>query len=309
MTKPERVPEAEAIARRVLATHFGVAEAKLTYQERGLSNYVFEADIPGGPVVLRIGPAARQRERFTRERCVIEQVREAGIPVPEIIEQGEENGWAYMAVHRMAGEPATDHPARLDILRETARLAAGFVHQVPTGGFGPDFALEGRCGGGQMSWRGWLDEGLDAFHRLDLLRTREVVDSGQLDALKDTLENVRQWDGPSVLQHGDLRFKNVLVDGDGAIVGLIDWEGCVSSTGPHWDLSIALHDLSIDEKEAFLDGYGLSGDQVREFAPVWRLFNALNYAPRVDRLSKLNDGASLEQVRIRFSGALDLFAA
>jgi len=307
MTRPDRIAEAEAIAQKILKSQFGVSDADLTHKPTGLSNYVFEAAIPRGPVVLRIGPTDKQEHGFTRERCVIEQVREAGVPVPEIIEQGEADSWAYMVVHRMAGEPATDHPRRIDILRETARLAARRIHKVRTVGFGYDFALEGRCGGGELGWREWLDDGLGAAGRLDLLRDKDIVSAGQHAEFAETLDAVRKWDGPPVLNHGDLRLKNVLVDADGAIVGLIDWESCVSAVGPHWDLSVALHDLSVDQKEAFLDGYGLDADQVREFAPVWRLFNALNYVPKVERLLKKHDRAGLEHVRNRFAGALELY--
>jgi aminoglycoside phosphotransferase (APT) family kinase protein len=308
MTRPERVAEAEAIARRILRSHFGVAEAALTYNERGISNYVFEAAIPRGPVVLRIGPAERQKDRFTRERCVIEQVREAGVPVPEIIEQGEEDGWTYMAVHRMAGDPATDHPQRLKILSETARLAAARIHRVRTAGFGPDFALEGKCGGGDVSWRGWLDDGLNAADRLHYLRHHRIVSQDQHREFAETLEAVRQWSGFPILNHGDLRLKNVLVDANADIVGLIDWEDCVSSAGPHWDISVALHDLNVDEKEAFLDGYGLNAAEIREFAPAWRLFNAINYVPHIERMLREADKAGLESVRNRFAGALELYA-
>ena len=48
-------------------------------------------------------------------------------------------------------------------------------------------------------------------------------------------------------------------------------------------MSLALHDLSVDAKQAFLEGYGMSPAQVLEAAPVLRAFNVLNYAQAVDR--------------------------
>ena len=36
------------------------------------------------------------------------------------------------------------------------------------------------------------------------------------------------------------------------------WEFCSSNVAPYWDLSLALHDLSIDAKQASLGGYGVS---------------------------------------------------
>jgi aminoglycoside phosphotransferase (APT) family kinase protein len=53
-----------------------------------------------------------------------------------------------------------------------------------------------------------------------------------------------------------MRLKNVMVDEAGKITAVIDWEFCSSNVAPYWDL--ALHDLSVDAKQAFLGGYGVS---------------------------------------------------
>lgn len=56
-----------------------------------------------------------------------------------------------------------------------------------------------------------------------------------------------------------------------------------------------------------LKGYGMGEDEVRAAAAAWRLFNALNYAPEVARALQADDQETLERIRTRFSGALDLF--
>jgi hypothetical protein len=92
------------------------------------------------------------------------------------------------------------------------------------------------------------------------------------------------------------------------ITALIDWEDCVSNLAPEWELSLALHDLSIDEKQEFLEGYGLRADQVAKIAPVIKAMNLINYAPEIGRLADSNDTARLEQYRLRLSAALDLYS-
>jgi hygromycin-B 4-O-kinase len=213
-----------------------------------------------------------------------------------------------MILQRMPGRPATDHPKRLEILREAARAAATRIHRIRTIGFGFDFSLEGtRCGTGEPTWRGWLDRILEADQRLAFLREHRIISDRQFALLQETLKTVKEYTDPPVLNHGDLRLKNLLVDDAGKILGLLDWEGCISAVGPHWDLSIALHDLGVDEKEAFLDGYGLSSDEVLRLVPVWRLFNALNYFPAIRRRVR-SDRTALERIRNRYRGALDLYA-
>lgn len=303
---PDRLTEVEGVAREILKS-LAITDAELVHKESGTTNYVFEVAGGRAPMVLRIGLKAKKQLAFARERCVIERVREAGIPVPEVLEQGEAGEWTYMAVLRMAGEPATNHPQRLGTLRDLARLAATCIHRVETIGYGPDFALEGQCGGGQVGWREWLYDRLGAVRRLELLRANGIISDDRFAGFRETLESVARWTDPPILNHGDLRLKNVLVDDSGAIVGLIDWEYCVSAAGPHWDLSVALHDLTIDQKEAFLEGYGLTAEAERQFAPAWRLFNALNYAPVVEKRIRKNDQAALERLRERFRGTLDLY--
>jgi len=104
-----------------------------------------------------------------------------------------------------------------------------------------------------------------------------------------------------------MRLKNVPVNDAGQIAAGIDWEFCSSNVAPYWDLSLALHDLSIDAKHEFLSGYGVSQEKVREIAPVLKAINLLNYAPFVERAAEENDAPRLEQYRTRLSGALDLY--
>ena len=57
----------------------------------------------------------------------------------------------------------------------------------------------------------------------------------------------------------------MLLDEKGRSCTILDWENCTSNLAPYWELSIALHDLCIDEKEQFLEGYGLS---IAEWLPL-----------------------------------------
>ena len=110
------------------------------------------------------------------------------------------------------------------------------------------------------------------------------------------------------MNHGDLRLKNVIVDDEGRIQAILDWENCSSNLAPQWELSLALHDLSIDSKQEFLRGYGLKPDEIIAMAPLLKALNVINYAPHVKRAVERNDSDRLEWYRLRFSGALDLYS-
>ena len=78
--------------------------------------------------------------------------------------------------------------------------------------------------------------------------------------------------------------------------------------GPPLELSIALHDLTIDEKQSFLQGYRLALEEYLEMAPGIKAFNLLNYAPVVRRAQERKDKARLLNLRVRLNGALDLYS-
>jgi hygromycin-B 4-O-kinase len=296
--------EARAAAEAAIHSSVGEIPAELEPAEGGLTNVVFSATTAQGPLIVRVGEPGK-RPGFERERMVIQHVRREGVPAPEVLSVGEADGYAFMIARRLPGDMAVHHPERLRTLKALGALAAGRIHVIRTRGFGKDFEFNGPAATG--GWRAWLVDGLGAPGRLDLLRRHGVISREREEELMRTLERVEDFPDEAVLNHGDLRLKNVVADEDGAIVGLIDWEECVSCLGPHWDLSVALHDLWADQIQAFMEGYGMGEAEMRTFAPVWRLYNALNYAPEVERIVAEGDEPTLKWIRIRFSGALDVF--
>ncbi len=98
------------------------------------------------------------------------------------------------------------------------------------------------------------------------------------------------------------------MDEGGDIAAIIDWEDCVSTIAPEWELSVALHDLAIDEKHAFIEGYGLSVEQIEEMAPLIKAFNILNYSQAIERAVETEDQKSLDEIKLRLNGALDLYS-
>ena len=97
--------------------------------------------------------------------------------------------------------------------------------------------------------------------------------------MRQILAHMSSWRRNPVLHHGDMRLKNVIVDPQGEVIAVLDWEHCTSSVPALWDLSVALHDLTIDEKQAFLQGYGYGPRELKKSIGYMRLLNALNYAP------------------------------
>jgi hygromycin-B 4-O-kinase len=302
--------DASERAVRIVTRVAGVAPERVSELGGGLSNAVFEAETPRGALVVRLGEGDARRAAFERGRRAMAWARAAGVPVPNVIAVGQDGTWAYSVAERAEGHPATQLEDATGVPERLGRLAA-VLHAVRTAGHGSTFTRAGDTDDArpQPSWRDFLFRELEADARLRRLHAVAVLQNAQHDALAETLDAVARWDAPPVLNHGDLRLKNVLVDAAGGITALIDWDDCVSSIGPHWDLSVALHDLTIDAKQSLLAGYGMPEADVRRAAPGWRLLNVLNYVPELERLLASGDHAGVERLRTRLSGALDLFGA
>jgi hygromycin-B 4-O-kinase len=296
------------MARRVLEHHVGTVPDRLVHQPSGETNVVFVAEHRDGDLVVRLGSAKGKLETYRKEQWACARARAAGVPTADILFVGDEAvPYAYMVSRRVAGTEATRHTERRSILRELGRYAA-VIHSIPTRGFGHVFDWAGPDVPRHDSWRDFLEHELRLEEQLELLHRHGMLQASQLADLRTTLEAVRVDPTSTVLNHGDLRLKNVLVDAQGAVAAIIDWEHCTSSSAPAWDLSIALHDLSIDEKEALVEGYGLDHQALVELAPVMRALNIVNYAPYVALAEQAGDTDQLENFRIRLRGTLDLFA-
>lgn len=296
------------MAGRVLKHLLGKAPRRVTPLAGGLSNFVFEAAGPGGPLVIRLSADPAKIKGYLKEQWAMARAREQGVPVPEVLEIGTAPiPFPYMVSRKVEGTEATHHPERFRVLHEMGRLAR-LIHAVPTSGFGNTFDWSGNQLSRSESWADYLRREYQGEDRLALLERLDMLPARGLKALRATWREVLRWEPEPALNHGDLRLKNVVVGRDATVAAVLDWEFCTSHPAPYWDLSIALHDLSVDAKEVFLDGYGMTPRELLEAAPVLRLFNLLNYTAAAERAERERDRKTLDRLRARLHGALDLHA-
>lgn len=309
MPPPARAPglqRARRSASAILEHHFGKPPKRLTHRASGLSNFVFHADHAAGPLVIRIAGKPERLDAFIKEQWAIRRAAEAGVPTPEVLQVGNDViGVPYMISRRVPGEEAIHHPGRLDVLRAMGRYTA-LINSVRTTGFGTTFDWSANRLSRNETWSAFLKGELCVEQRLETLRRYRMLPSPSLRKLKRLLQSIGQKRRATTLNHGDMRLKNVIVDAAGTIVAIIDWENCCSQIAPYWDVSLALHDLSIDAKQAFLEGYGLSPKDLVGMAPLLRALNVINYVPAIAAAAR--DKPLLDHYRARLAGAFDLYA-
>ena len=306
----KRKPSARAAALAILRDATGQAPARLARKGGGLTNVVYAAEMPGGErLILRMSPGPDKAAAYLKERWAMEQAARAGVPVPETLAvDAHESGFDFMVQRAVPGEDATDHPERLTLLREMGRLTR-LIHGIRTKGFGQEFDTKRGRFTGAANWRDYVAKELRFEERLELLNRFRMLSRQQASRLEGVMLDILGWEVEPVLNHGDMRLKNVMAEGEAArITAVLDWEFCSSNAAPYWDLSLALHDLTIDAKHVFLEGYGLDEDEIIAVSDVIKAINIINYAPFVAKAAEEGNEALLAQYRTRFSGALDLYS-
>ena len=292
------------LAHEAVDCHFKGVK-RLEYLSSGLTNFVFSFRAKGRGFVIRISPDPNRMGLFIKEQWAVNAARSAGIPVAEILEVGSELiGSPYMIVAAAEGDDAVNHPKRPNILRELGRLAAK-IHAVKTKGFGQTFDWSDNKLSRNSSFKDWLYGEYDAEGKLALLEKHRLVEPERSRKLRKIFSNFAGTNVRPVLNHSDLRLKNVVADPSGKIQALIDWEGCTSNI-PAWDLSLALHDIGIDGTQLFLEGYGLKPKKLVDQMPLIRAFNIANYASAAEAAAR--DKKLLDHYRLRLAGSLDLFS-
>ena len=304
--QPGAIRNYRRLAKKIVEHHFGQQPTRIVYKRSGLSNYVFVINHVEGQFVVRISPEPGKIEAFRKELWATQKVREVGVPSPEVLAVGNIGAEPYMITRRVTGSEATHHPNRSHIIKEMGRYAQ-IINSIRTANFGANFdwtTNEPR----NSTWVEYVDKELEIEKRLLVFTQHKILSTQQADRLRRIIDDARTMRIEPALNHGDLRFKNVIVDDDGEITAILDWEECLSTVAPQWELSLALHDLSIDEKHLFLEGYDLDPRQVEEMSPLIKAFNIINYSNAIEHAAATDDHKSLGEFRLRLSGALDLYS-
>jgi hygromycin-B 4-O-kinase len=185
---------------------------------------------------------------------------------------------------------------------------AAAINSIATSDFGHIFDWSrnrlSRC----HSWKEYITDNFMAAERVETLARHKILWPANLRKLKSAVQKFPGLKAQPTLNHGDLRLKNVMLNGKGKISAIIDWEHATSNWAPHWELSISLHDLGIDEKEAFLEGYGIAPKDFQKMSGIIKTLNILHYAPLVEKAVKKKDRPCLGRFEQRLNATLDLFS-
>jgi aminoglycoside phosphotransferase (APT) family kinase protein len=301
-----RAAEERATVSGILKQHLGGRIKRIAPQGGGFSNLVYSIRHSEGEFVVRLNPDRAKSNPFLKEQWAAARARRIGIPAPEILHVGH-MPMPYMILRRSPGEPAISHPERKGIIRQLGEFAAR-INSIRTHGFGGVFDWSQNRLSIYPNWEDFLNAELQLSRRLRVLKRLRMLPAVQLKTVRAVLESANEKDRKPALNHGDLRLKNVLVDRKGRITAILDWENAMSNLAPEWDFSVALHDLSIDDKQEFFSGYGHKPKAVASLNQTVKALNIINYVPELERFAEARDTRMIELYRLRLGGAFDLYS-
>jgi aminoglycoside phosphotransferase (APT) family kinase protein len=306
MKKPKSVSIREVTV--LLAHYFGKDPKGIKPVGGGVANHVFEAQVGREQLIVRISTKPHKLQVFIKEQWAITRARESGVPTPEVLQVGNEIiGLPFMISRKVPGPPATGFRDNPSLLEELGGYAAK-INAIPTHDFGPMFDWSPNKLSRRRTWQEYLDAELRVEERCEVLERAGLLERANLSKLRGQIKRMRQWEGKPTLSHGDLRLKNLILDDQGKITAILDWEKTTSNLAPYWELSLALHDLTVDEKEMFLRGYGLDPKAYAKLAPGIKALNLLNYAKTARIAMAHRNKALLLSLRIRLNGGWDLYS-
>jgi aminoglycoside phosphotransferase (APT) family kinase protein len=238
----------EALVRRLLAAQFPeFAVAPLRPLAEGWDNAVWLVDERWA---FRFPHRTMGAELLERELRVLPRLAAAlPAPIPAPVFVGHPDGgypWMFFGAELIPGvEPlGLDDGARCRLAPQLARFLRA-LHDIPV-----------------------IDELANDPNRRADMPYRAAMTADWLERLghrpavvEQVLSEAQALPPPEgdVVAHGDLHFRHVLVDGGGALAGVIDW-GDVCRADPSIDLSLLWSFFPADGRAAFLAAYGPVSD-------------------------------------------------
>jgi Ser/Thr protein kinase RdoA (MazF antagonist) len=263
-------------------THLGVRPGRIVALPKSRGS-VWQVETSAGTVILKSG-----RARLPMlEAWAYMKVREAGVPVPEVLAVEPHappflDG--YIITTKVPGIPLSElevRPRRRRSMLATTGEHLRRIHGVVAEGYGqPDeshFEATGDVRGSKPSWslavQGWMDSILSALERQQVLRPETV---GEVRAAFERHDDALQSCETGRLLHGDFRPRHILATGRGRkVTGIVDLEGLLLGD-PVYDLAVFaflgedLRDVlaGYAPNEAVQDGLGVK-------LPLYQLLRAV----------------------------------
>ena len=281
-----------------IAGDFLLEQVKTSYQiiGKGITNQVCVVETESRKVVVRMNNKDSYPS-YMKEKWCIEQAVAVGVPGPEVLSIGIVDETAYMIQAFVDGDNGADSTVPVsDVWRQIGNYAK-LIHSIPVKGYGGDLIdpVHGEFHspphpGSDGSWQGYVQYNINSLTESDPLIELGVITQMKSQRVRKLFENLKKETFRFGLNHGDISLKNTIVNQEKQVI-LLDWELAEVSVVPHATVAQLMHyqilgleeGPNIDEFKAFLDGYGISEEDLADMRHLLllRAFDSLRWA--IDR--------------------------
>lgn len=230
-------------------------------KEKGLVNQIYNAQTrKWGQIIIRTREEAKAHVEYEKEKWCLEQAAKRGVPVASVIALGD-SPFNYTIQTSLPGTPADEYGFEgnfLDVWRQIGEYARE-INRIPTIGFGKYFQWSPNSGKKFTGWGNYIEKKIEDRIDTYALLANKIIDEQTLTKVLERFEELKRWKvTTTTLAHGDLAFKNTLVDRDGKVTGIIDWDRAASAPNPIYEFAYGFFWMQGGEIDAFIEGYGLS---------------------------------------------------
>lgn len=229
---------------------------------KGGVNKVFAVKTQKMNLIVRIHKDQSNIEEYQKEKLCMEKVSKLGVPVPKVIELGNQIiPYAYMIYEYIEGISADEYQGdKLKIWRQIGKYAV-LINSMKTYGYGYNFEFKNKQKQNKNSYEKWkiyIDEKINGLLKCKLFIEHKVIERKDIPKIKNKLESIKRWRFEPKLNHGNLSLKNTVVDKSGKVVAILDWGEAASHPTPSFEFATTIFWITPKEEKAFLDGYGIS---------------------------------------------------
>ena len=259
-----------------IAGHFLQEEVKTSYQieGKGITNQVCVVETEINKVVVRMN-VKDEYQSFIKEKWCIEQAAEVGVPGPKVMSIGIVDETAYMIQGFIEGVNGGDSTVQESIIWRRLGEYAKLIDSIQVKGYGENLIdpVHGEFqspphAGSDGTWQGYVQHNINSLNEHDPLIELGVINQAESQRIKQRFEDIKSEPFRFGLIHGDISLKNTIINQANQVI-LLDWNAKVSVV-PHATVAQLMHYqiLGLDESpnaeefEAFIDGYGIIGEDL-----------------------------------------------
>ncbi len=279
--------------RKLVSELYTADIGEIVQLKNGDTNQVFMVHTLGheSDVVVRLSRDHTKINDYLKEQWCVKVAKEAGVPVPEVLEVGNHivPFPYYVAKFKKGVSGNAFKGNRKELYRQMGEIVSK-IHSIKTKGFGRTFDWSHNQLSKHRSWREYLENDLKVDEVANFLADHKVIDEKCSKKFRSVTDSIKEWSFKPVLVHNDFLTKNILVNNSGKITCVLDWELSLSF---HKFREIGKTIRDMDEWEGFgenipdlLQGYGMSLKQYNDHKYEMFVFDA--YIGFFDRDMKNN---------------------